>query len=120
VTTPLKDDPTEFLLRVQLATTSATRAYDSAIVSATMAQADSDRANRLAARECKVCFYLRGARFTGQAFTDWTCAACGKKDMHANTGVPRYCNDCADGYGLCVECGADVELKTRRKLERKR
>lgn len=79
--------------------------------------ADADREARLKARECRWCWYRSG--FAGQAFTEWTCWSCGKEDCHANTAVPRLCNECADRLGLCVRCCADRELKRRKTLERK-
>jgi len=78
---------------------------------------DAHREQRLKARECRWCFYR--TTFAGQAFTEWTCWACGKEDSHPNTSTPRLCNECADKLGLCVHCCADRELKRRKTLERK-
>ena len=82
-------------------------------------EGDVHRERRLAARLCPWCFYFRRGLLAGQAFTHWNCSACDKADCHSNTNHPYLCNDCSDKLGLCVTCGADIELKSRRTLERK-
>jgi hypothetical protein len=64
---------------------------------------DPRQKERLARHECKACYYT--VRFTGQAFTRYTCKMCGKEDMHHNTGVPMLCANCADKNVLCAQCG---------------
>ena len=78
---------------------------------------DPDRAKRLEAGECVACFYLRGDRICGQAFTEWECGQCGKQDMHSNTGTPKFCADCSWKYCVCTQCGADLGLRPRRKIK---
>ena len=75
---------------------------------------DTDRAARLKALLCKLCYY-RGGRIAGQAFTEWNCAVCGKADQHPNTATPVVCADCAKEHSLCRDCGADLELRTKRR-----
>lgn len=83
--------------------------------------ADPDREKRLQQLECPVCFYIDNSRISGQAFTDWQCSAClEEQPSWPNTGVPKLCKKCAAGYGLCVECLADLELRPRLKLERRK
>jgi hypothetical protein len=79
---------------------------------------DARREARLAARECRWCYY-RGPGLSGQMFTDWTCWSCGKEDQSSSTSHPRLCVECADKLGLCERCCADRELKSRKTLERK-
>jgi hypothetical protein len=69
---------------------------------------------RLQARECLCCFYLRGGRISGQAITNWECRICKKEDVHSDTGVPHYCKDCSELYELCTECGGTLDNKMRR------
>jgi hypothetical protein len=82
-------------------------------------EGDVHRERRLKARECPWCFYFRRGMLAGQAFTSWACSFCLKEDVHANTAHPYLCTDCSDKLGLCVTCGADLDLKQRRTLERK-
>jgi hypothetical protein len=82
---------------------------------AALVAGDGDRVRRDAARECVGCFYVRGPRIAGQAFTPWLCTICCVADQHPNTGVPRVCNGCAEAYGLCVTCGGDRDMKFRTK-----
>lgn len=77
---------------------------------------DQSREQRLAARQCPWCFYFRGSRLSGQAFTDWKCSGCGQDFSHPNTAVPMLCPDCSDKHQACTECCADLELRQRRSL----
>jgi hypothetical protein len=58
-------------------------------------------------RECRSCHYLRGARISGQAFTEWTCQHCGAEAMYHCTGYPTLCDKCSDELGACVRCVGD-------------
>lgn len=64
--------------------------------------ADPRQIERLAAHECKACFYE--VTFSGQAFTPYTCGMCQLGFMHNNTGVPKLCPNCADKNVLCAQC----------------
>lgn len=88
---------------------------DSAVARSMAFLLDKEKGNRLKQFECAYCFYFRGGRLSGQAFTSWKCAVCDKESMHGNTGVPRVCGDCAKTHSLCVECGGDVHLRSWRK-----
>lgn len=82
---------------------------------------DHDNAKRLEAHECRFCFYLGRGALAGQAFTSWKCGLCGAEGQHANTAVPRVCRPCAEGFGLCVTCGGDIQHQHRtRRFGRKR
>lgn len=78
-------------------------------------QDDMDLKERRMARQCKYCYYLRGARIGGAAMTDWACGICAREALAGSTATPAICDACADEHRLCVECGADRDLKTRRK-----
>ena len=69
---------------------------------------DIERERRLRTRQCKTCFYIKN-HLAGQAFTEYTCRNCGAEGMHPNTGVPRYCDNCADEYCVCKDCGARID-----------
>lgn len=107
------------LFGVQLATEQGRRYCEDALACALRYNADSERDERLKAHECPWCWYFRRGGLAGQAFTEWTCSGCGKEQRHPNTATPRLCVECAVKYGLCVECTGDLELRPRKKLERR-
>lgn len=75
---------------------------------------DPKRAERLAKQECPICFYVTG-RIGGAAVTFAECAFCGTRIMSGNTNIDVMCGECAKAAGLCKHCGADIDLKNRRK-----
>ncbi len=78
---------------------------------------DAHVAQRYEAQRCAACEYLRRYRISGQAFTNWNCQLCKEaQPAHHNTGVPRLCSPCASTYGLCVECGGDLETRHRGRM----
>lgn len=74
---------------------------------------DPDQAARKEASCCVRCYYV--TQVGGAAMTTWYCGICGAKDMHGSTNTPCLCKACAKEHGLCFRCGADMELKNRRK-----
>ena len=70
--------------------------------------ADTNRLARLRHNECRACYYLLGG-MAGQAFTEFTCATCGGKDMHENTAVPLHCKTCATEKNICRCCGQKMD-----------
>lgn len=66
--------------------------------------------------ECKVCYYIHNARIGGAAMTYRDCGICGSKELYGSTSTDVLCMKCAQEYKLCKHCGADRELKPRRKL----
>jgi hypothetical protein len=76
---------------------------------------DEDRTKRLAEVLCSFCFY-RGPTVHGAAMTTTHCRLCEKEMLFGSTGVDDFCHDCARKYRMCRQCGADLELKDRRKL----
>ena len=75
---------------------------------------DNERSERTRRLECKCCFYLRSG-LAGQAFTEWKCVVCDTQDTWANTSTPRVCVACAKKHSLCVRCGGDIHMRSRRK-----
>lgn len=73
---------------------------------------DPRKAERLAAQQCRLCFYQ--THMAGQAFTPWNCAACGQEGSHHNTAVPLLCKPCGELRGCCVRCGGDMCDQVRR------
>ena len=74
-------------------------------------QNDPKRPERIARRECVVCFYT--TRICGQGFSPYRCRMCGQDEMWANTCVPVLCPRCARENSLCLHCGGDIDLKLR-------
>lgn len=93
---------------------------DSTVEKALRLLSDPDKKTRLSQLECPSCFYLSVGRVAGQAFTQWSCLACGEEGTHPNTGTPKLCRSCAEKFHLCVDCCADLDLQLRSKLHRKR
>ena len=76
---------------------------------------DPEKEKRMEKHQCPICFYVSG-RPGGSACSSRTCAFCEKELSSGNTCVDVLCIDCAKNYNLCVYCGGDVHLKSRRKL----
>ena len=74
---------------------------------------DPRKKERMQANECKVCFY--GSRIGGASMTNRECMSCGKDELYASTATDVLCMDCAKKHKLCKHCGADIELRVRRK-----
>ena len=82
--------------------------------------ADHERTKRLEARQCRCCYYVRKlTAIVGHGFTKWKCTLCPAEGQHHNTGTPRVCDECSDGFQLCVMCGGDIEMRRKSKFERK-
>lgn len=74
---------------------------------------DPQRETRLAASECLVCYGV--SRIGGASCTIAPCPLCGTRLSCGNTAIDVLCTACAKANDLCKHCGADVELKNRRK-----
>lgn len=77
-------------------------------------QSDCKKEDRLKVHECKPCFY-GGKGMAGAAMTSWYCGICEKRGMSGSTHTPKLCTDCAKKHDLCSECGADIDLKAKRR-----
>lgn len=75
---------------------------------------DAERKVRLEKQECPFCFY-RKSRIGGAAMTSVQCGLCDETVRSSNTNVDVLCKMCAKDNGLCKHCGADIDLKSRRK-----
>lgn len=76
---------------------------------------DWKKKERRAASKCRACFYS-SSRIGGAAMTSQPCGICEKDQMYSSTCTDVVCIDCARLHQICKECGADVELRPRRKL----
>jgi len=65
---------------------------------------------------CPVCFYLDRCRLAGAALTTSNCVYCMKETHFSSTATDDFCAECATKLKLCMRCGADIDLKDRRKV----
>ena len=65
--------------------------------------------------ECKCCSYLFPDRIGGAAITETECGICNKPMVFSSTCVDALCKHCAAENLLCKRCGADIDMKYRRK-----
>ena len=75
---------------------------------------DPKKEDRLKAQECKYCYYMRSGVAT-QAFVQWTCGICNTEQQWSNGDYPRICKECAIKHNLCMHCGADIDLRVKRR-----
>jgi endogenous inhibitor of DNA gyrase (YacG/DUF329 family) len=76
---------------------------------------DEDRTERISKSLCLCCFYIFKERMGGAAITHRECASCDTEMTFSSTATDLLCLPCATTNCLCARCGADIELKDRRK-----
>lgn len=81
---------------------------------AAQAEFDLKQEAREEAGECRYCFYYDG-KMRSASVTRRPCACCEVVLHSANTAIDMLCLTCADKHKLCVHCGADRELRVRRR-----
>lgn len=74
---------------------------------------DPRKAERIKSQECSVCFY--STKVGGAAMASTNCAICSAETLFSSTAVDILCAGCASKNNLCKCCGADIDLKNRRK-----
>ena len=72
------------------------------------------RVERHAKQLCVKCYLAD--RIGGAVMTDRQCGLCGTLMHFGNTNTDVLCPACAKENLLCKHCGADIDLKNRRKL----
>lgn len=82
---------------------------------------DDDKHNRILAKECRCCYYIKRPRqkMPNNKFLSYKCCVCNKECLSTDTTSPYICIECSKKYQACVFCGADLELKNRKVLIRK-
>lgn len=100
---------------VESATTRAIDWKDGLVRDAVGVLTDHDKANRLKKCKCVLCYYHNNARIGGAAITVRPCGICEKDMTSGNTCTDVVCVDCGTANELCVQCGADLKLRPRRK-----
>lgn len=77
---------------------------------------DNDRDARIRESFCVHCYRPYGAGgIGGAACTNRECGLCDTTIHSGSTNIDMLCPKCAVENGLCRHCGADVDLKFRRK-----
>lgn len=104
------------LYELQFATSCAQEVRDRIIADAENITRDPNRDQRLEKHLCPICFYHPQLSV---GINEYTCLVCGTKGHYQKWIVPpKLCHECAGKIGACFQCGADLHLKERRKLER--
>lgn len=74
---------------------------------------DPEKDKRLLKCNCLSCYY--SSRIGGAAMTTTNCSLCGTSMNFGSTCIDKVCLDCAKKFDICAHCGADIDLKIRRK-----
>lgn len=67
-------------------------------------ETDTELSDRISNKLCRYCYYL-DSRIVMDAFTEYQCVKCKKKQLHHNSGVPLFCGQCSEGLSCCKMCG---------------
>ena len=78
-------------------------------------QEDPDRKQRLDASECFSCYRPYGGGRQGTDTGKFLCGICNQPTFVTSPRADVLCLKCAKENQLCKHCGADVDLKSRRK-----
>jgi uncharacterized protein YlaI len=64
---------------------------------------------------CKKCLFEEKGMLSGQGFTDFKCALCGRIDTWHNTNTPKFCHECSVKLNMCQRCGDSLEEEKEEK-----
>lgn len=99
---------------IEWATNSARRKIEEVLERANQFSTDPKKTKRFESRLCKACYYSEW--MAGQALTSRDCMRCHEKQTYGSTHTDALCLPCAKESGLCKHCGADFDLKSKRKF----
>lgn len=71
---------------------------------------DPKKAERKSACLCSICFYS-GPTLAGCAITHSDCDSCSKNMVFASTHTDHFCQECAEEFDLCKDCGCQMSLQ---------
>lgn len=108
----------EEVARVNATSAQAARHVGDRVASALLLAGDGEHTKRLAAQQCRHCFYRVSVQIACMAFIRWKCAHCSAEAQHQNSATPRVCTECSAAFELCTECGGDIEMRYRSKVKR--
>jgi hypothetical protein len=87
------------------------------IEKAARADRDAQKGERIAAQNCKACWYvLRGGMVAGAAMTTQPCACCLLPQTYGSTNTDALCMPCAHQNSMCKHCGGDLDMRTQRRI----
>lgn len=75
---------------------------------------DANKKERQSSKECVICYY--DSKIGGAAMTSANCKICDATMTFGSTNVDKLCKKCASEHALCRHCGADINLKQRKKM----
>ena len=64
---------------------------------------------------CTKCYWKEKGQLSGQGFTTFTCALCGKEEEHHNTNVPKFCHECSKRLNMCQRCGEELTEEDKER-----
>ena len=96
--------------KMQFRTSQALCAIEGEQVRAAQLLLDPTKDERRDARMCRLCYYAPGMLASGE----YACEVC-EKPVRSSGRRRSVCEGCADEHSLCVVCGADRELRERRR-----
>jgi hypothetical protein len=100
---------------VQFRTTAKRKGLDEYLALADRITQDADRDVRVHQCLCLSCFYFKNRTISGQAFTYRPCGLCDLELISGSTNSDTLCIACAQKHKLCSHCGADFDLRTKRR-----
>lgn len=100
--------------KMSWATTWAKERIDNYLRIASCFKEDPKKTTRTLASQCLSCFYS-DSRIGGCAMTNQPCGLCKKDQLYGSTSTDVLCMDCAVKNSLCKHCGADFELREKRR-----
>lgn len=108
------------LYSLQFATSVAQEGIERLLKKAELVKNDSLKNERLLRRKCSFCYYVVGTGIVLQGFHEVKCCFCEKILKFGSSDISNVCSECSDKYNICVKCKADLDLKERRSLIRKK
>ena len=77
-------------------------------------KADPEKKERIEKCLCKFCYYSASG-WGGAAMTNRPCGICESDELYSSTNTDTLCKECSSAHDLCKHCGADINLRVRRK-----
>lgn len=85
-----------------------------------MAIDDPDKGERIKDQRCQGCYYAGRLALNSTIGRPAECAKCPDSFRSFHVTPDVLCLECAKRMQVCRQCGADLELKQRNVLERKK
>ena len=108
------------LYSLKFATSVAQEAIERLFKNAERLKEDPLKEERLLRKKCLYCYYVVGDGIVLSGFNRKNCGICNNEMVFYSSNVSKYCIICSDAYNICIKCGADLDLKERRSLIKKK